>query len=354
MKLFFSCILPFLAIGLIAQTPKYSNEFLSIGVGGRSLAMSGSCISSVDDINSAYWNPAGLSRLKNDMELGLMHAEYFAGLAKYDYGAIAFKTSDSSAFGLSLVRFGVDNIPNTLELIDSDGNIRYDRISSFSVADYAFLITYSKASRIKGLRFGGNMKIIRRKAGDFASAWGFGIDIGLQYHINKWTIGITGRDISTTFNAWKYNTENLEEVFILTGNEIPENSTEITLPRFLAGISRNFHISTNFSVNAELGIDITTDGKRNVIIKGDPFSIDPHFGFEIGFKQIVYFRGGVGNFQTISDFENKQDFTFQPNIGIGLKIQRLSIDYALTDIGDQSLSLFSNVFSIKYAIDKKN
>ena len=66
------------------STPKYSNEFLAIGVGGRSLGMSNSSVASINDVTSGYWNPAGLLGIKNDMQVGLMHSEYFAGIAKYD------------------------------------------------------------------------------------------------------------------------------------------------------------------------------------------------------------------------------------------------------------------------------
>jgi hypothetical protein len=43
--------------------------------------------------------------------------------------------------------------------------------------------------------------------------------------------------------------------------------------------------------------------------------------------------------------------TFQPNLGLGLKIKGVTIDYALTDIGDQSTALFSNVFSLRFDIN---
>ena len=134
-------ILPFLALlapgFAFAQHPKYSNEFLAIGVGGRSLGMSNASVASIDDVTSGYWNPAGLLSIKNDMQFGLMHSEYFAGIAKYDYGALARRIDSSSAFGLSFIRFGVDNIPNTTELIDNSGNVNYDNITQFSAADYA-------------------------------------------------------------------------------------------------------------------------------------------------------------------------------------------------------------------------
>ena len=63
---------------------KYSNEFLAIGVGGRSLGMSNACVATIDDVTSGYWNPAGLMGIESDLQIGLMHSEYFAGIAKYD------------------------------------------------------------------------------------------------------------------------------------------------------------------------------------------------------------------------------------------------------------------------------
>lgn len=346
-------VLIFSSISFAQNAPKYSNEFLSLGIGARSLAMSGSTIASISDVNSSYWNPAGLNKIKSDMDLGLMHSEYFAGLAKFDYGGLGVKINDSAAIGFSLIRFGVDDIPNTLELIDNDGNIRYDRIKSFSVADYAALFTYSKKSKIQGLRYGVNFKIINRKAGDFAKAWGFGLDAGIQYEYKKWMFGIMGRDITSTFNAWSFNTTELEDVFILTGNEIPVNSTEITLPKLLFGIAREFKASEKISILTEIGFDATFDGKRNTLLKSNFSSLDPHFGFEADFKKLIFLRGGIGNFQEIPTYNAKDEFTFQPNIGIGIKLKRISIDYALTDIGNQSIALYSHVFSLKYAIDKK-
>lgn len=336
-----------------SQVYKYSNEFLSIGVGARSFAMSNSTICSVDDVTSGYWNPAGLLKIKNNLNLGLMHSEYFAGLAKFDYGAVAIKNSDSSAFGLSLIRLGVDDIPNTLDLIDNNGNIRYDRITSFSVADYAFLLSYARLSKINGLRLGGNVKIIRRIVGEFASSWGFGLDAGAQYDRNKWIFGLVLRDATSTFNAWKYNVSTFEEAFNKTGNEIPENGIEITMPRLIAGAAYTADINNKFQCLIETNIDFTFDRKREVLIKSNLASIDPHIGIELNYVKLVYFRAGLGNFQKIHDFNNKEVMTFQPNIGIGIRYKRFVLDYSLTDISDQSIALYSNVISVYYSFDKK-
>ena len=334
--------------------PKYSNEFLAIGVGARGLAMSSSYITSVNDVTAGYWNPAGLLGVKADMQIAVMHAEYFAGLAKYDYGAFAKPIDSSSALGFSVIRFGVDDIPNTTELIDAEGNVDYDRITSFTAADYAFLFSYARKLSVPGLHVGANFKIIYRHVGDFANAWGFGLDAGAHYTVNDWKFGAVVRDVTSTFNAWNFNLNDaILETWQATQNEIPSNSIELTLPRILLGAARNFQIGQNFNLLAELNLDMTTDGKRNVLIKTNPISMDPHLGLELGYKSMIFLRAGMGNFQQVTEITGQNAMSFQPNIGIGLKIKRITLDYALTDIGDQSVALYSNVFSLKFDIMKQ-
>jgi hypothetical protein len=349
---FFSAIILFLflfvALKSKAQIRKYSNEYLSIGVGARALGMSNANIVSVNDATSGYWNPAGLLEIESNLQVAAMHAEYFAGIANYDFGAIATPIDSISALGFSLIRFGVDDIAYTINLIDAEGNINYNNITSFSVADYAFISSYARKLPY-GIKFGANAKVIYRKAGTFATAWGFGLDAGLKYNYKKWRFGLMARDVTTTYNAWNYNfPDDMKEVWQLTGNEIKNNSTEITLPKLILGAARGFTIKNNFHVLAEANADITFDGKRNVLISGKPVSIDPHAGIEVNYKKIVYVRTGVMNIQKVkAEVGNFYKTTFQPNIGVGLKIKQFALDYAFTDIGDRSVGLYSHIFSLK-------
>lgn len=60
-----------------AQTVrKYSNEFLNIGVDAAAFGMSKSVVATSRDVNSSYWNPAGLTAV-TDYQGAFMHAEYF-------------------------------------------------------------------------------------------------------------------------------------------------------------------------------------------------------------------------------------------------------------------------------------
>jgi len=282
-----------------------------------------------------------------------MHAEYFAGIAKYDYAGLAAPIDATRTVGFSFIRFAIDDIIDSTELIDADGNIDYDKLKSFSAADYAFMFTYSKKTKIEGFRYGVNAKVVHRKVGDFASAWGFGLDVGVQYDKNKWKFGAMGRDITSTFNAWNFNTEKLEDVFTQTGNEIPENGLEITLPKLILGASYKTYIKEKFSIEPEVNIDVTFDGKRNVLVKSDPISIDPKFGVEFGYSDFIFLRGGVGNVQEIKDFDGTTSTSVQPNFGLGVKIKNVSIDYALTNIGQVGETLYSNIFSLRIGLFKQ-
>ncbi|PCJ64586.1 MAG: hypothetical protein COA58_12675 [Bacteroidetes bacterium] len=334
------------------STPKYSNEFLSIGVGARAFGMSNSVIASTDDVTSGFWNPAGLVGQKDKLQLSFMHSNYFNGLANYDYLALSTKVKDNAALSFSMVRFGVDGIPNTLDLI-RNGQINYDRVTEFSAVDYGFFISYAQKALTEGLSFGGSAKIVHRRAGEFTTAWGFGIDVSAKYETdNDWKFAVMARDITTTFNAWNFNfTEAEEQVFRQTGNEVPINSLELTLPKFILGAAKRVEFNDDFDLLAEVNLDLNTDGKRNTLIKTNFISGDPHLGIEAGYKKIIYLRAGIGNIQQTKDFNYEQQWTFMPNIGLGLNLNQISIDYALSDIGDQSAAQYSHVFSIRAAVN---
>lgn len=337
-----------------AQVRKYSNEFLAIGVGARALGMSGAQVALTNDLTSGYWNPAGLLGITSNFQVGFMHAEYFAGIAKYDYGAFAKPIDNTSAFGISVIRFGIDDIPNTIDLVDANGNINYNRISTFSAADYAFIFSYAKKLPIEGLTLGGNAKIIYRQVGSFARAFGFGLDAGVQYQRGNWKLGGVLRDVTTTVNSWSYSLDaRTIEVFNLTGNEIPKNGLEITLPRMILGTARDFKFTKKFAVTFASDLLFTFDGQRNTVISSKIASIEPAFGLEFNYANLIYLRGGLGNFQKEkAEIGNYKVTTFQPNFGVGIKFKGISIDYALTDIGDLSTALYSNIFSLKLDLSR--
>src|SRR5690606_16950122 len=329
------------------KTPKYSNEFLSIGVGARALGMSGTQVAHVRDATSGFWNPAGLLQIESDYEIALMHAEYFAGIAKYDYAAVAIPLDTMHVIGFSIIRFAVDDIPDTRFLYDANGRINYDNIRFFSASDYAFIFSYArKTNFIKGLSLGANAKVVHSSVGKFAHACGFGVVVGVYLHEQKRQVGLLLKEITTTFNVSSHNPDMMADVYTQTGNEIPESTIEITLPKAILGGARAVTISNKRGLLASLDLDFTFDGKRNVPVKSDFASIDPHLGIEVDYSKAIFLRFGVGNIQQIKDFDEHTSTAYQPNFGVGAKIKKVNLDYAMTDIGDQAESLYSHVVSL--------
>ena len=321
---------------------------MNIGVDAASLGMSNAVVSHTSDVNSGYWNPAGLVHIE-DKQVALMHSSYFANIANYNYIAFAMPLDDRSAVGISLIRFGVDDILDTTQLIDDQGNINYDRISTFSTADYGLTFSYARKLPLDGLNFGVNAKIIRRIIGDFASSWGFGLDAGIQFETdNDWKFGLMARDITTTYNAWAIDEDKFEQIGSAVdgqNQELPE-TTEITIPKLQFGISKKWIFNYDYSLLAATNLIVRFE-ENNDVISSSFASINPALGFEFGYTDLVFLRGGVGNFQNELQIDNSESLTFQPNFGVGFKYKGIQIDYAFTDIGDQSAALYSNVFSLK-------
>ena len=338
----------FFALGHSQNNSKYSNEFMNIGVDASSISMSGAVTSSINNVNSGYWNPAGLTALEQG-EISLMHSNYFANIANYNYIAYAKPIDDQSAIGFSMIRFGVDDILDTTQLIDDQGNINYDRINLFSAVDYGFIISYARKMLTKEISYGINTKVIRRIIGDFATSWGFGLDIGIQLKTsNNWRFGLMARDIRTTYNSWSINETRFNDIqnAIEGQNQEVPNSTEITMPKIQLGVSKLHKINYDYSLLTSFDLIMKFE-QNNSLISTEFISINPAIGLQFGYTDNVFLRLGVGNFQNEIDFDNSTNLTIQPNFGVGFKLKDIEIDYAFTDIGDQSVSLYSNIFSLK-------
>ena len=119
----------------------------------------------------------------------------------------------------------------------------------------------------------------------------------------------------------------------------------------------NFGINKNFNLLAELNVDVTFDGRRNTVLGSNIVSVDPKIGLELAFKQAFFVRAGINNFQRALDDEDstyqKKIWIYQPSLGAGFKISNVQIDYAFTNLANQSNPLYTHVFSLKVDLKKK-
>jgi hypothetical protein len=336
------------------NTPKYSNEFMNLGAGARSLGMGKVQVSLATDATAGYWNPAALTNLSAKYDGVLMHSELFSGVVKNEYAAFAMPLDEKSVIGATLLRTGVDNIADTRLLINQyDGSIDYSRITYFSVADYALLLSYARKLGPEGLSVGANAKLIYRNVGSYANAYGFGIDAGVQYNHGGWRLGLMARDITTTFNAWSVDADKFK-ASAAVGDQIPVNSTEITLPRLVLGAGYQFKLPAQFTALVAADLEATTDGQRNTLISAKPVSVDPRLGLEVGYHNLVYLRGGVGNYQKITNFDRKEQWKGQYSLGAGVAFSGLRVDLALSRLAlDETANVNSLIVSLGYGFGSR-
>jgi hypothetical protein len=170
----------------------------------------------------------------------------------------------------------------------------------------------------------------------------------LQFEKNDWQFGLMLRDITTTYNVWNIDEaayKKIADAIPGQNQELPE-STEITAPKAQLGLSKKFIIRYDYSILAAANINMRF-AKTNDLISTDFMSIDPALGFEFGYTDLVFLRAGAGNFQNIQQLDGSEKVGFQPNIGLGFKYKGIQVDYALTNLGNQKTTLYSNIFSVK-------
>jgi hypothetical protein len=193
-----------------------------------------------------------------------------------------------------------------------------------------------------------------------ANAWGLGVDIGFQAAYKKWQLGLSIKDATTTYTTWSFNlTDKEKEVFGQTGNAIPVKSYEIMRPTFVVGLGyKIFKEENKVQVLLEINAALSTDGKRNTLIKTNSVSIDPRAGIEISYLKSIFLRAGLCNLQKALDNRDTTNQSyynlFQPSIGLGLHIGPLAIEYTYTSLQTQNNPLFSHIVSGKLYIRKAN
>ncbi len=333
----------FLTAFLSGFSQRYANEFLYLGTDAAGMALGGNNVAGVSGGQAGFWNPAGLVRMEHN-QLSLMHAAYFANMALIDFASYARKADKNSAFSFSLLRFGVDNIMNTTQLIDENGNVDYSRIRYFSAADYALFIGYARKNWFRHWDIGINAKLIYRHIGDFASGYGLGFDVGAQYQRHSWKIGLMLRDITTTYTYWTFNQNRLDEIAgtIPGYNQTAPEKSEFSYPSIQMGIAKNWKIKKNYGLSVELDAR-NYFYKRHALVQTSVWSMEPGLAVTGDYKNKVFLRMGLSDIYP-TDYYGEKYWQMKPSAGLGIRFKYIQVDYAFTTISKSSL--YSHIFSL--------
>lgn len=319
------------------RVAKYAGEFMAIGVGGRALGLGGSYVALANDVTAGYWNPAALVRIDYP-EFSLMHDERFGSLVNFDYAGVAFPyganaPADSTgsehtdgqpsavsykaaAIGVSVIRLGVDGIPDTRNAwTDTNGDGIFNepdarpdlnRITFFNAADWAVYFSYAKQFA-ENLSYGVNLKLIRRNIGEFHGT-GIGFDVAALYTPSEnLSFGANFQDVTTTLVAWNTGTNELISPTLRIGGTY--------LVDVLGG-----------RLGPVFDTDIRFEGRKfSAIAHVGPVSLDPHGGIEFDYKKMVALRVGYNDIKNLT-------------LGAGVHLRKLDIDYSFAKFnGDDQL-----------------
>ena len=354
---------------LAAQTPangqriaKYGADFLAGGVGARALAMGGAHVALVRNVHSGYWNPAGLAQTDYP-ELAYMHAERFAGIVSFDYAAITYPVSEESTVGLSFFRSGVNDIKNTLNAWDAERNQPKPNpelyVSSFSAADVAIFVSYARRIRSK-LNVGLSGKVIRRTIGDFADAWGYSFDAGVQWRGRRIVLGAQVQDVSTMLQSWSVNPSafsiegtnpdtgfpyTFQEVF---AQELPSGETFLVLPVLRLGSGIVWPVGSISTVTLGLDMDVAFDGQQANAFSAGALSVHPRAGVEYSFQQVLAVRAGINRLAS-----SGSGLDIVPSVGAGFRLGAITVDYGFGDFGGLVSELgYSHRISAHYSLSR--
>lgn len=297
----------------------FAGEFLTLGVGGRALAMGSAHSAIVSDSSAAYWNPAGLGQLSRP-DATFMHATLH-GLDSYDYINYAKPVGDS-VWSASWLRVGVDDIPLTT-VPDRSAPVsstnRPTVQTTSSLAQNAAVIAWGKrvATGAKADLYAGLAgKFILVSAPRGTNAFGFGADAGLMSILRlgdarRLRAGVNLQDFTRTKIFW---------------NTVPEagqpSQRDIILPNVKAGLALTQDVGPGDST-VTFGAD--TDTK---------YRFEMHYGAEWDIARTLAVR--VGMLERKSAADTLRDVT----AGVGFRLgftggQSFTVDYAFIggDIG---------------------
>ena len=329
-------------------TVKYGADFLAGGVGARALGMGGAFVAHADDATAGYWNVAGLDAIDTP-EGTFMHAERFDGIVSFDYAAVAWPLTERSTVGVSFVRSAVDDIANTLDALDPATGLprpdAADYVTYFSAADNALLLSYARGVN-DALSLGATAKVVQRGIGDFASAWGYSVDLGAQLRLGEVRLGMTLQDVSRMVQTWSVDAARFEQI---ADESRPVGLTEVVLPVARLGLATTVDVADGLDLTLAADLDLGFDGQKANVVDAQGVSFHPRLGGELAYRDRVALRAGLSDL-TQNEFYGTQ---MTPSVGVGVALGPVDLDYGFGDFGGLTSELgYSHRISIGYRLGR--
>jgi len=302
-----------------------------VPVGARYLAMGGANIANVSGVDGIYWNPAGLSELKNSATGSFSTMTIFNDV-KVNYIGLGFNVGSFGNLGVTLKAFDFGDIPlTTVEDPDAMSGRTFSPTFVTAGVTYAAKLTAS-------IQIGVTGKLIY-EAIDRASASAFAIDAGIQYHglagIEGLSIGLVVRNIGTNMqysgSALTISAQEQDETFTRFLNR--EASSDQLPARIELGLGYLYNIDANNKV-------LFSGNFNNNNFGNDVYKL----GVEYSFGNMFALRGGYLIYDGVAAEDALYSFTAGAGFNYSLGGIDFTIDYAYRD---SQYFNGNNLFSLK-------
>ena len=344
-------IVTLLGNNVAAQVAKYTNSYLQLGYSAQYEALGRSAQATSYSLGMERANPASLAQHKKRFMAGGSFSSIFTGMGTLMYAGVAMRLDSVSSASVSLLRFGVDGIQNTLDWRDEAGNDDYGRIRRFGIADYALFLSYGRTGFMwAGFAVGGTAKVLYRDEGGFATGVGLGVDLAANYSFGAWRFAAVVRDVTSTWVLWFIEAKKLSRV--RNGKELnttPARAAEGTIPSLELAVAYSRTFRKSLSWGATLCFNERFDGREYTPLYLGSVSFSPAVGLWGSYRNLVFLRLGAHQLQQIPLTRTSQALSFTPTAGIGLQGWGLRIDYAFSAPLATVSARLNHLVSISYS-----
>ena len=263
-------------------------NFLKINLAPRELAMGSVGIGLADGPGAMFTNPAGLGSIGHQ-SLSFFYNIWLEGMSA-QYLSYILPTGIGN-FGANVNYFGYGKIQG----YDASGT----ETSNIDAYDLCFLLSYGKSEVLKGVSGGINFKVLQEKL-EKEKAIAFGGDLGIKIDLGKRYNALRGISLGCSVKN------------IGTGLKFDKEKAPLPLSYGVGvGVKREL-----LGEELNLGVDMNIPNDNTMYVGA---------GLEYWIKDIIALRAG---------YNSKKDASNGLSLGIGIKADIFSMNYAFVDYGE--------------------
>ena len=274
-------------------------DFLNLNVDARSSAMAGSFVSVDNDVNTIFYNPAGLASLNGKQA----SVGFFKYLLDINSGSASYsqKYKDIGYFGAGIryVNYGA------FDKIDEN----FQNVGTFGASDLALSLGYANKYK-EDLKYGANVKLIYSTIDEYSS-FGLAVDLGALYSFPEQKLNFGASILNLGAQLKKYNT---------TGESLPLD-IRVGMTKTLEHLPLTVNIGFAKLANT---YDKFFERFKNIIVGGE-FVLNDYVLLRVGYNNTERQNFKTGSTLGIGGF----------SAGLGIIFSdKYKLDYAFNSLGN--------------------